>query len=143
MTGRGIVCGRDGEEFGGARHQAADAAEAADRFVDDQLFEEDVRAVISFMRPHRRERLMGWREFRTGGANFRATISWDPSFERGPQSQGERRLCVPHLADVLECILVGSVRDQDELTAAEEFDIYRGVVRDLYHRLEEMQSRYE
>jgi hypothetical protein len=148
MTGRGVVSGRDGGdefggEFSGGPSRAAGAADAADRFVDDQLFEEDVRAVISFMRPHRRERLMGWREFRTGGANFRATISWEPSFERGPQSQEERRLLVPHLADVLEGILVGSVRDQDELTAAEEFDIYRGVVRDLYRRLEEMQSRYE
>ena len=47
------------------------------------------------------------------------------------------------LTDVLESILVGSVKDQDELTAAEEFEIYRGVLRELYRRLDEMQSRYE
>ena len=118
-------------------------AEAADRFVDDQLFEEDVRAVVAMMRPHRRERLLGWAEYRTGGANFRATISWDESFQRAPQAPEERWLAVPRLTDVLESILVGSLRDPDELTTAEEFEIYRGVVRELYHRLDEMQSRYE
>ena len=149
MIGRGVMCGRDeGDEFGADFRRSlagpsASAAEAADRFVDDQMFEEDVRAVVALMRPHRRERLMGWREFRTGGANFRATISWDDSFDRAPQSAEERRLSVPRITDVLESILVGSVRDQDELTPGEEFDIYRGVVRDLYRRLEEMQSRYE
>ena len=118
-------------------------AQAADRFVDDQLFEEDVRAVVSMMRPHRRERLMGWAEYRTGGANFRATISWDESFQQAAQSPEEQWLAVPRLTDVLESILVGSVKDQDELTTAEEFDVYRGVVRELYRRLDEMQSRYE
>ena len=116
--------------------------DAADRFVDDQMFEEDVRAVVALMRPHRRERLMGWAEYRTGGANFRATVSWDPSFAEGPQSGHERRLAVPRLTDVIESILVGSVKDQDTLDPAEEFEIYRGVVRELYRRLEEMQGRY-
>ena len=120
-----------------------EAAEAADRFVDDQMFEEDVRAVIAMMRPHRRERLMGWTEYRTGGANFRATISWNRSFERGRQSDEEQCLSVPRLTDVLEGILVGSVKDHDGLTAAQEFEIYRGVVRELYSRLDEMQSRYD
>ena len=119
------------------------AEESVGRFVDDQLFEEDVRAVISMMRPHRRERLMGWSEYRTGGADFRATISWSRSFERSSQSAEEQCLSVPRLTDVLESILVGSVKDQDDLTPAEEFEIYRGVVRDLYSRLDEMQSRYE
>ena len=121
----------------------AETAAGAERFIDDQMFEEDVRAVISMMRPHRRERLMGWKEYRTGGANFRATISWDKTFERSPQSAEERCLSVPRLTDVLESILVGSVKDQDELHAAEEFEIYRGVVRELYRRLDEMQSCYE
>ena len=120
-----------------------DAAEAADRFADDQMFEEDVRAVIAMMRPHRRERLMGWTEYRTGGANFRATISWNRSFERARQSDEEQCLSVPRLTDVLESILVGSVKDQDRLTAAEEFEIYRGIVRELYSRLDELQSRYD
>ena len=121
---------------------APSVTDAADRFVDDQMFEEDVRAVVALMRPHRRERLMGWAEYRTGGANFRATVSWDRSFAEGPQSGHERRLAVPRLTDVLESILVGSVRDQDALDPAEEFEIYRGVVRELYRRLEEMQGRY-
>lgn len=121
----------------------AAAARDADRFVDDQMFEEDVRAVVALMRPHRRERLMGWAEYRTGGANFRATVSWDPSFADAPQTAEERCLSVPRLTDVLESILVGSVKDQEELTAAEEFEIYRGVLRELYRRLDDMQSRYE
>ena len=121
---------------------APDAA-AVGRFIDDQMFEQDVRAVIAMMRPHRRERLMGWTEYRTGGANFRATISWDRSFEREPRSPDDQCLAVPRLTDVLESILVGSVKDQDELTASEEFEIYRGVVRELHRRLDEMQSCYE
>jgi hypothetical protein len=119
------------------------AARAADRFVEDQVFEEDVRAVLAMMRPNRRERLMGWAEYRTGGADFRATVSWDDSFSRAPQSKDEQRLSVPRMVDVLASILVGSVKDQDELTAAEEFYIYRGIIRDLYFRVDEMQSCYE
>ena len=119
------------------------AAEAADRFVEDQLFEEDVRAVVSMMRPHRRERLMGWNEYRTGGADFRATISWDRALEHAPQSGDERRLSIPRLTDVLVSILVGSVKDQDDLDVNEEFNIYRGVIRDLYFRIDEMHGRYD
>ena len=119
------------------------AASAADRFVEYQLFDEDVRAVIALMRPHRRERLIGWAEYRTGGADFRATVSWGEGFGRGPQSDEERRLSVPRLVEVLASILVGCVKDPDELTPAEEFDIYRGVIRDLYFRVDEMQRCYE
>jgi len=120
----------------------------ADRFLEEQLFEEDLRAMLSIMRPNRRERLMGWSEYRTGGAHFRATISWDPSLEKTPaETRAEQRLdmqlAVPRLTDVLESILVGSVKNQDELQAAEEFEIYRGVVRELHRRLDEMQSCYE
>ncbi len=137
-TGRGDV------DFG-------DTSRALDRFVEEQLFEEDVRAVLSVMRPHRRERLLGWSEYRTGGAHFRATISWAPEFTKAPASSQESpdlaqldaQLTVPRLTDVLESILVGSVKNQDELHAAEEFEIYRGVVRELYRRLDEMQSCYE
>jgi hypothetical protein len=118
-------------------------AHDADRFVEDQLFEEDVRAVVAIMRPHRRERLMGWTEYRTGGANFRATVSWERSFERGPQTPAERRLRIPRLAHVLESILVGSVREVDGLTAAEEFGLYRDVVRELYRRLDAIEGRYQ
>ena len=37
--------------------------EDVDRFVEEQIFEEDVRAVLSMMRPNKRERLCGWNEF--------------------------------------------------------------------------------
>jgi hypothetical protein len=125
-----------------------------DRFTEEQMFEEDLRAVLSMMRPHRHERLMGWSEYRTGGAHFRATISWDPGAvepadggRAGPGSDdgaaGEEHLCIPHLTDVLESILVGSVKNQDELPAEQEFEIYRGVVRELFRRLNEMQACYE
>ena len=146
MISRGFNGGDDQHNVGlgaGALPEERDTDAAAERFIEDQMFQEDVRAVVSMMRPHRRERLMGWTEYRTGGANFRATISWDRSFEREPQSADDQHLAVPRLTDVLESILVGSVTDQDELTAAEEFDIYRGVVRELYRRLDEMQSCYE
>ena len=148
MIGTRMISGaRDGgseDHVRGLRRSAAPApVAAADRFVDDQMFEEDVRAVVAMMRPHRRERLMGWSEYRTGGANFRATISWNGSFGLAPQSADEQCLCVPRLVEVLASILVGSVKDQDELTAVQEFDIYRGVIRELYFWIDEMQSRYE
>src|SRR5688500_238926 len=58
---------------------------AVDRWVDEQMFEEDVRAVLMMMRPNRRERLQGWHEYRTGGKHFRATISWDDEFATNAQ----------------------------------------------------------
>jgi hypothetical protein len=125
---------------------AAAAQAAVDRFTEEQMFEEDVRTVLSMMRPHRKERLMGWNEYRTGGAQFRATISWEPGFEQAGSdrtSDAERGLSIPHMTDVLESILVGSVKNQDDLHAHEEFEIYRDVVRELYRRLDEMQSCYE
>lgn len=133
-----------GEQIKGRMHPRT--APAVDRWVDEQMFEEDVRAVLSMMRPHRHERLMGWSEYRTGGANFRATISWDPGAVEPSghdDPAGEEHLCIPHLTDVLESILVGSVKNQDELPAEQEFEIYRGVVRELYRRLDEMQACYE
>lgn len=109
-----------------------------DRFMEDQLFEEDVRSVVKLMRPHRRERLEGWREYRAGGADFRATISWSPDFARDCENDP---LLVPRMADVLEAILVGSVRCQDVLTAEQEFGMYRDVIRDLYQRLTLLESQ--
>jgi hypothetical protein len=147
------ICGDANENFHSIRSTDAtgsvpDVTAAADRFLEEQLFEEDLRAMLSIMRPNRRERLMGWSEYRAGGAQFRATISWDPSLERTPADTrvGQRldmQLSVPRLTDVLESILVGSVKNQDELQAAEEFEIYRGVIRELHRRLDEMQSCYE
>lgn len=118
-------------------HRPADLP--VDRFLEEQLFEEDVRAVLSLMRPHARERLEGWHEYRTGGAEFRATISWKPGFARDADDEG---LAVPRMAEVLEAILVGSTRSPDELSAEQEFGIYRRVVRELYERLNELESRY-
>ena len=117
------------------------AAAGADRWAEEQLFEEDVRAVLTLMRPNRRERLLGWSEYRTGGAHFRATVSWDEHFELADGGRGRTR--GPNMADVLEAILVGSARHDDDLLPAEEFEIYRGVVRELYRRLNDLQSCYE
>ena len=130
-----------------ARPGAARAEAAADRWAEEQMFEEDVRAVLSMMRPNRRERLLGWSEYRTGGAHFRVTVSWDEEFEVGQAGPG--RTCaagktrIPHLADVLEAVLVGSALHDDDLTAAEEFDLDRGVLREVYRRLDDLQACYE
>lgn len=110
-----------------------------DRFVEEQMFEEDLRAVLLMLRPNRNERVQGWREYRTGGSHFRATISWHPDFEQDAPDEG---LTIPRMADVLEAILVGSAKTPDELTAEEEFGAYRRVVRELYRRLNEMEARY-
>ena len=120
---------------------AAGAAAGADRWADEQMFEEDVRSVLLMMRPNRRERLLGWSEYRTGGAHFRATVSWDEEFEMTDGGRSGTR--IPNMADVLEAILVGSARHDDDLMPAEEFEIYRGVVRELSRRLDEMQRCYE
>ena len=127
------------------------------------MFEEDVRELLRMLRPNRRERLLGWKEYRTGGAGFRATISWDGQFRDRPGDRtGARadvggsgdthpegggtspvRMKVPRLAEVLESILVGSVQHDDDLEPHEEFEIYRQVVRDLYRRLFDLQECYE
>jgi hypothetical protein len=120
---------------------AAGAAAGADRWAAEQLFEEDVRAVLTLMRPNRRERLLGWSEYRTGGAHFRATVSWDEHFELADGGAGQTR--VPNITDVLEAILVGSAKHDDDLLPAEEFEVYRNVVRELYRRLNDLQACYE
>src|SRR5206468_635563 len=113
-----------------------------DRWVSEQMFEEDVRAVLRMMRPHGRERLEGWKEYRTGGKHFRVTVSWDDEFEITAGAD-EGQLAVPHLDDVIETLLFGCAKHQDELTPAEEFECYRHVVRAVYHRLAEQQACYE
>ena len=110
-----------------------------DRFEAEQMFEEDVRAVMTMLRPNRRERLLGWNEHRSGGAHFRATVSWAPQFAQ----DADARFTVPHMADVLESVLIGSVRSELELSLTDEFDLYRGVVRELYKRVNDTQSCYE
>ena len=120
------------------------------RWEQEQLFEEDLRAVLNMMRPNRAERLLGWSEYRTGGNGFRATISWDPSVADAPlkrrkpgSNPADDNFVVPQMTDVLESILVGSVKNADDLHAKQEFEIYREVVRELGRRLDEMQRCYE
>jgi hypothetical protein len=110
---------------------------AVERWVDEQMFEEDVRTVLKMMRPHRHERLMGWKEYRTGGANFRVTVSWNSAFEA---TDPDRPLSIPHMTDVIEAFLVGSARDQDQITAPEEFGRYRAVAAELLKRIDEMEA---
>jgi hypothetical protein len=135
---------------------------AVERWVDEQIFEEDVRAVLQMLRPHRRERLMGWKEYRTGGSDFRVTVSWTRQFEetpptrtlmigstpvkqpapRGGNERHEHPLMIPHMTDVMEAFLIGSAKDQDELTPQEEFGYYRAVVSELARRIDEMEACY-
>jgi hypothetical protein len=115
---------------------------AVDRWVDEQMFEEDLRAVLLMMRPHRRERLMGWNEYRTGGRHFRATVSWDEEFaadagtEPDPQAHDEV-FTVPNFADVLEALLIGSIRSELELSTDEECAMYRALLGELARRVEQ------
>lgn len=81
--------GRESSEMEGTAMPSLKHSGAADRWMQEQLFEEDVRAVLNMMRPHRRERLAGWSEYRTGGANFRVTISWDEDFAQDEQRERE------------------------------------------------------
>lgn len=120
-----------------------DVSAGVNRFAEEQMFEEDVRAVLTMLRPNRRERLSGWDEYRTGGAQFRATLSWSPDFVDDGGEPADARFTVPHLADVLEAVLIGSVKSELDLPLTEEFDLYRGVVRELYKRVNDAQSRYE
>lgn len=128
------------------------------RWEQEQLFEEDLRAVLSMLRPNRQERLLGWSEYRTGGAGFRATISWDPELDdaaagahpipgaarsRPGRNPADEHFVVPQMTDVLEAILVGSVKGADEMAAEQEFEFYRQVIRELHRRLDEMQRCYE
>ena len=112
-----------------------------DRWVSEQMFEEDVRAVLKMMRPNGRERLQGWNEYRTGGSHYRVTVSWDDEFQITDAAAGQS--AVPHLADVIESLLVGSAKHADDVSAADEFDGYRQVVREVYQRLQQRQACYE
>jgi hypothetical protein len=112
---------------------------AADRWREEQLFEEDIRAVMTLLRPNRRERLKGWNEYRTGGAQFRVTVSWEDEFARPVIDDN---WSVPRLAEVLEALLVGSARNGDDLTPEEEFELYRQVISELSERLKELEACY-
>ena len=135
---------------GDAGKAAARSAEETDHLAatrrqmeqwgQEQLFEEDVRTVLQMLRPNRHERLLGWNEYRTGGAHFRVTVSWDQDAETRGKTEP---LAIPQLVDVLESLLVGSARNQDDLPTEVEFELYRDVVRVLHQRINEMESCYE
>jgi hypothetical protein len=133
------------------RSESATKAKAAqtaavDRWVDEQMFEEDVRAVLMMMRPNRRERLQGWHEYRTGGKHFRATISWDDEFATSGEPDrlpsGNEISTVPNLVDVLEAVLIGSIRPDAELTGEEECAAYRETLRELSLRVDQFAERF-
>jgi hypothetical protein len=118
---------------------------AVDRWVDEQMFEEDVRAVLRMMRPNHRERLMGWSEYRTGGTHFRVTIAWDEEFAKASAAEAavnplHGAFSVPGFVEVLESLLMGSVRSEAELTAEEECDAYRAVLGELCRRVDAFQE---
>ena len=46
------------------------------------------------------------------------------------------------MIDVIEAFLIGSARDQDEISAQEEFGYYRTVVSELARRIDEMEACY-
>ena len=137
------------DDFGNVIDYAGDTAPLpvmglggdVDRWVSEQMFEEDVRAVLKMMRPNGRERLQGWNEYRTGGSHYRITVSWDDEFQITDGDAGKS--AVPHLADVIETLLVGSAKHADDHAPADEFDGYRQVVRDVYQRLQQRQACYE
>ena len=135
-------------DFRGESATKAKAAQTAavDRWVDEQMFEEDVRAVLMMMRPNRRERLQGWHEYRTGGKHFRATISWDDEFATGGEPDrlpaGNEISTVPNLVDVLEAVLIGSIRADAELTGEEECATYRDILRELALRVDQYADRF-
>jgi hypothetical protein len=124
------------------------ASRQMDRWEAEQLFEEDLRSVLQLLRPHRRERLLGWKEHRTGGAGFRVTVSWDGQTDKLRADADDADdvtgpLVVPKMADVIESLLVGSAKHQDELLPSEEFALYRDVLHEVHRRLDEMQACYE
>jgi hypothetical protein len=117
---------------------------AVDRWVSEQMFEEDVRAVLMMMRPHPRERLMGWSEYRTGGKHFRITVSWDDQFEFDDDNAGLSSqpdvFAVPNFVDVLESLVLGSIRADAELSAEDECSAYRAILSELARRIHSFQA---
>src|SRR2546430_13494236 len=101
--------------------QQQNVQQQMDRWVAEQVFEEDVRALVNFLRPHRHERLLGWNEMRSGGAGFRVTGSWGEENER---QNREGAPTLPKITEVLESILLGSARNQGEVTAPQELELY-------------------
>lgn len=121
---------------------------SVDRWVEEQMFEEDLRAVLKMMRPHGHERLLGWSEHRTGGSDFRVTVSWDDqSFAGGLASSpamgpAESLLEVPRMADVIAALLIGSARSDADVSADDECDAYLAVLGEVARRVEELRGQF-
>lgn len=127
----------------GCKADRSHQSEMIERWIEQANFENRVRSVVSTLRPHRFERLAGWREYRARAHGLRVTISWDPRSVGAPPMDDPTGLSVPRMAEVLETILVGSAQRQDDLHAEEEFALYSRVVRELAERLNELRSRYD
>lgn len=123
----------------------APARAPVDRWVDEQMFEEDVRAVLQMMRPNRQERLRGWTEHRTGGRDFRVTVSWDPAAPSASSpavADHEAALSVPRMSEVIASLLIGSARAEADLSADEECDAYLAVLGEVARRVEELRGSF-
>lgn len=114
------------------------APERVARWLAEQAMAADVRAALVAMDPNRREAWCGWREHRTRTAELSVTVSWAERFAAGDDG----RFVVPHLAGVLEALLVGAAAGQDELSVADECDLYRDVVGELARRIDAIESCY-
>ena len=104
----------------------------------DLAVEQDVRTLLQILRPHGLRQVAGWNEHRCVGDHFRVTVSWDDALHRAGVNEP---YVIPRLADVMESILVGSARNQDELTPEAEFALYRAIVRELGQRLDSLLAR--
>jgi hypothetical protein len=116
-----------------------------DRWVDEQMFEEDVRAVLQMMRPNRQERLRGWAEHRTGGQDFRVTVSWDPAAPSASSpavAEPEALLTVPRMSEVIASLLIGSARAEADLSGDQECDAYLAVLGEVARRVEELRGSF-
>ena len=119
------------------KSQAANAPEWPRDHVTDQEIDELLKILQASNEAA--ERNLAWIENRSRGEGFRVTVSWDPEI-----SPTEADLfTIPRITDVLEAVLIGSARNQDDLDHNEEFELYAMVVRDLAARVQELRSRYE
>ena len=114
-------------------------AEAVSRFLTEQRLAADVRSLLGQLDPNRAEAWRRWREHRTRTAELSVTVSWADSFAEGDDGH----FVVPHLAAVLESLLIGAATVQDDLTVEEEAGLYRSVVEELGRRIDAMAAAYD
>ncbi len=113
--------------------------EQVGRWLTEQRLAADVRSLLGHLDPHRAEAWRRWREHRTRTADLSVTVSWADTFAEGD----EGHFVVPHLATVIESLLVGAATAQDDLTVEEECGLYRSVVEELARRIDALQESYE